>query len=1127
MNALLDSDWLPVLGEALLHSLWQGVVLWSLLIAIIAWNRKLSPRTLHYLALAMLTLLAFSPAATSVVALVKIEKPREIAIPQVIRPVDSKVELGEQVTESKVIGPAEDVEYQSSSKTKDHSAVINAYHSNKDTWFKGFALIWMSGVIVMLLQRIAGWSWLEQFRQTVFIPDERMHSLMVKCANMSGVRQIAIWMTERVGIPLVVGIVRPAVYFPARLLARLDDREIEALLLHEFAHLRRHDARWQAWITVAEMLLFFNPAVWAIGRKARQAAELACDDLVVQWQGDRKSYAQALLSVEEWRGEGLVLAASGAGGGLVSRVRRILGQADQASLSSRSQRFGWLAIALMAIFLTVCGWGVPKLVRALTDEERVALIADKENKVGLGEAIQPRELIAKGRVRAADGSKLPENGSIGAYSQSNSLIEMVNFHQDIKLETKGQSMTIFAWVEGFAPNWINIPKDEFVDGVANFDLVVERGFPGVIHLTGNGQGISGAKLTYSVNTSDSSGSRSIVHAVTEPDGTAIIGNVKESTRIKLDVLAHGYQWFQWDAVGFHEKGMTELVLKDAVPVIGTIIDASSGKSVEGAKVYCTGRHPQDGDNSHHFGGTAMPLMSMASSDKNGRILLDVCRERELYDIHVTAPGYAETIVRGIGDKGNFEVKLQPELRISGWFKRGQGDNRIKKWSTWMNFSWSDINLSTEGIKLEERDEQLRFDVGGLPSGKGEIELSGLIWKFDLKESIKDIILVPYKGRWIPEGTDGKQIVQKRMVEAQFLSADGASLYNGNITISSRRRTEFANVQNGRIQVEVELPGFIEFSPLGMTGYTFISETVRVDESGELLIVQIPLVPAGAIEGRIIVDESVARSNEQTFASLQLIDQILGANNKPWFPESHGRHGSTVTVLNDGRGYFASGLPLGFRYRIRLYKGMTLIESDEMRLTKERPLQNGDLILPVGEMINGQVEDYTGAEVSLKYVSSNSTQSWKVKTTENGQFTLNGINFNVKGAHYVSIKGSPGYAPSWVKLSSWSKNVKLKRERGEIQEGRLVDSLNKPVKGVKLRFFHYAEQGETNPDFMRIIDPESWSDTATDDDGRFWVSQLRAGKYIISLEGGGTVERTDGRSSSSDLPVKELLLLKTR
>ena len=99
-------------------------------------------------------------------------------------------------------------------------------------------------------------------------------------------------------MPTVIGWLKPVVLLPASALAGLTPRQLEAILAHELAHIRRHDYLVNLLQTLVETLLFYHPAVWWLSRRIRVERENCCDDLAVSLCGDPVAYAAALADLE-------------------------------------------------------------------------------------------------------------------------------------------------------------------------------------------------------------------------------------------------------------------------------------------------------------------------------------------------------------------------------------------------------------------------------------------------------------------------------------------------------------------------------------------------------------------------------------------------------------------------------------------------------------------------------------------------------------------------------------------------------------------------------------------------------------------------------------------------------------
>jgi hypothetical protein len=128
-----------------------------------------------------------------------------------------------------------------------------------------------------------------------------------------------------VNSPSVIGWLRPVILAPVGVLIGLAPEQVEALLAHELAHVRRHDYLVNVLQGFAESLLFYHPAVWWISNQIRAEREHCCDDLAVAASGDVLVYARALAELESMRPAHFKAAALSANdGSLLRRIQRLV-----------------------------------------------------------------------------------------------------------------------------------------------------------------------------------------------------------------------------------------------------------------------------------------------------------------------------------------------------------------------------------------------------------------------------------------------------------------------------------------------------------------------------------------------------------------------------------------------------------------------------------------------------------------------------------------------------------------------------------------------------------------------------------------------------------------------------------
>jgi beta-lactamase regulating signal transducer with metallopeptidase domain len=185
---------------------------------------------------------------------------------------------------------------------------------------------WLAGV-TFLLARFGGGCWrVHRLRVASLgaaasqwqLPGERL------AARVRIDRAFRVVESGLVDAPTVIGWMRPVILLPIAALTNLSPVQIEAILAHELAHIRRRDYAVNLLQTVAETLLFYHPGVWWVSARVREEREHCCDEVAVEVCGEPEAYATALAELASWQNRETALAVAATDGSLLSRVRRIL-----------------------------------------------------------------------------------------------------------------------------------------------------------------------------------------------------------------------------------------------------------------------------------------------------------------------------------------------------------------------------------------------------------------------------------------------------------------------------------------------------------------------------------------------------------------------------------------------------------------------------------------------------------------------------------------------------------------------------------------------------------------------------------------------------------------------------------
>jgi len=190
---------------------------------------------------------------------------------------------------------------------------------------------WALGVALFYLRHLAGWIFALRLRRTGVCcpPDLWQERLNFLARRLQLSRSVILLESCLAKVPVVIGHLRPVILMPVGLLAGLPPGQIESILLHELAHVRRYDYLVNMLQTSVEGLLFYHPAMWWISGVMRTEREHCCDDVAVSLGGDAREYAVTLATLEKCRPDQAEIALAVAGGNIVKRIRRLLMPAER------------------------------------------------------------------------------------------------------------------------------------------------------------------------------------------------------------------------------------------------------------------------------------------------------------------------------------------------------------------------------------------------------------------------------------------------------------------------------------------------------------------------------------------------------------------------------------------------------------------------------------------------------------------------------------------------------------------------------------------------------------------------------------------------------------------------------
>lgn len=450
LDQFFQSDIVHALGWTILHSFWQGLLIVILLTIGLVVLRRHSSR-LRYLAgyLALLSLALCSagtfylhlPAATGEPA-VSIENAppaydmteavAAVSPPSVTTPVLSEVTYWQQF--------------------------VRFLESNLP-WI---TIVWMIGVLILSLRFLAELAYIQRLKyQPGGMPAKAFQEQLNQLAAKMGVRKfVELKENIRINSPMVIGFIKPVILVPFGLLSNLDPRQVESILAHELAHIRRHDYLFNLLQSLVEIVLFFNPATWWISSLIRNEREHSCDEMAIAATGNQLAFVQTLAKLEEYRAtpNRMALAFNGRGeSGVLGRIKRILNSEEQFRIP---YRLFWSCLILLGSLGLFAFQAQPlpeqdhaAFSKPLIDDPEMESV-DSSHSLATPETVEKKQPSDANEVNPPAREKSPEPEEISSTTKEN-----LNEHPPAEETSFGEQDTVPEKVKQLRQQMRQLAKD--------------------------------------------------------------------------------------------------------------------------------------------------------------------------------------------------------------------------------------------------------------------------------------------------------------------------------------------------------------------------------------------------------------------------------------------------------------------------------------------------------------------------------------------------------------------------------------------------------------------------------------------------------------------------------------------
>lgn len=308
------NDWLPdsllqALGWTLVHSLWQLVLIAALLWGILKLVRRSKPAVKYGFAVGALVFAILAGASTFLYEINEAES----------RPVFSSVDFQKLVTAPLFSSSAEEM----GAVTITITRWINQY-------IPFLVNIWFLGSLLFLFRLANSLSEIRGLRKSSTpISDVQFEKIAFRLAGKMGLKTDIQLRISQFGIsPLTFGAIRPIILLPAGLIFQLSPTQLEAIIAHELAHVKRHDYLINLVLSGLEVIFFYHPCYWWMNQTVKELRENAADDLAIKAGVEPKDLATGLAQVLNFARQNppeLALSASKKRNPTLLRIKRMLG----------------------------------------------------------------------------------------------------------------------------------------------------------------------------------------------------------------------------------------------------------------------------------------------------------------------------------------------------------------------------------------------------------------------------------------------------------------------------------------------------------------------------------------------------------------------------------------------------------------------------------------------------------------------------------------------------------------------------------------------------------------------------------------------------------------------------------
>ncbi|NTV82743.1 MAG: M56 family metallopeptidase, partial [Bacteroidales bacterium] len=313
-ESLLPAEFIRAFALTLFHSLWQGALLAILVAILILALRKYKPAVRYAVLYLMLVLTPVMFVATFLM----------IFEPDPLQTNSKTIYLSNHFQDIENQAGAGLTFVESDTAKALYLSIVRFFENNA----RLFVLIWMTGFFLFLIRFSGSIFYVYRLKNYhIRQVDEPWNNTLRRLSEKLGLKKtVRLAESGLAKVPMTIGYLKPVILLPIGTLSGVPPQQIDAILLHELAHILRKDYLLNLIQSVIELLFFYHPLTWWLSGLIRQEREHICDDIAVEINQDHINYIKALTTMEELNSKSPLLASAMTGSRkkLLMRVKRLL-----------------------------------------------------------------------------------------------------------------------------------------------------------------------------------------------------------------------------------------------------------------------------------------------------------------------------------------------------------------------------------------------------------------------------------------------------------------------------------------------------------------------------------------------------------------------------------------------------------------------------------------------------------------------------------------------------------------------------------------------------------------------------------------------------------------------------------